>query len=265
MMVVLTAMALFFISISAMAGGNRIVVYDNNRDGFIRYVNFSFQAPSVNCSEAGTWEFVRGSWNTPGQWVFHNPREELSPGFYFFKNPCGLSNAMQIYLHGEMNTNTEQGTDWPRFEIEPGDVGLFIRGWQEAPINPGLPDSDQEWDYYLLAPQWGTQGSLTKYLSANSFEYLEGELAAAIVSSERGFLEKLIFNGSPDFYDTMVDQDDIIILIYYKGSGKVMLVASRELAAAKVIIENSNNPVLQTPEPTPDTNDNVHWSAWRRR
>ncbi|OGI31905.1 MAG: hypothetical protein A2489_00085 [Candidatus Moranbacteria bacterium RIFOXYC12_FULL_36_13] len=175
-----------------------------------------------------------GSWGAPGNWVFHNQGEQLPPGWYFFKNPC---KGMQVYLSGEMNDYDAQIPTWSAREIEPSDIGLFVRGWQEGPANPGLPTADTDWDYFLLAPTWGVQSSLSTYLS-NHFIYMGGTLVAVIVSNERGFLQKMLFVGSAQFKDMMVDADDVIIPIYYHGAKKISL-AKQELRIGQMTINQA--------------------------
>jgi hypothetical protein len=230
---IMLAMAFFWVS-NINAQENRIVVFDNNPDGFIKYVNFSFMAPWINCESGATYRWKAGQWGAPGSWEFHNQGEQLPPGWYFFKNPC---EGMSIVLQGEMTDLNAQSSTWSAHEIEPADVGLFVRGWQEGSANPGLPTSDEDWDYHLLAPTWGVQSSLSTYLS-DYFIYMSGKLVAVIISQERGFLQRMIFVGSRQFNDLMVDADDVIILIYYNGSKRIGL-ARQELRLGQMTINQS--------------------------
>lgn len=197
---------------------------------FLEFIPFQFTAPT-GCGNIRTYEYVPG-YNyptyTPAHWEEVEPGTQpvsYAVGIYKFVVSGGCS--PEILLQGELNEMDLYG-GWSGIEIEPEDVGLFVRGLGVLKNYFKLPTDDREFSYVAAFPPYGRKCSFDDLISYTSggvgIRPSASNLVGVILPDQRGYMSKIIF--SPKSFkrsiremirqapEIILNDDQFVILVF---------------------------------------------------
>jgi hypothetical protein len=187
---------------------------------FQRFVDFKFQVPSGACGQVDTYQYVRYyGWGEKGHWQKKEPGTLADKGWYRFVNKDAGACPSKFSIEGNLDF-LERMDGWYAMELEPEEIGLFVKNqWAENNYFQ-LPTDDRQFSYYLVAPGDEVTTSLDVFFGEETnFIYMSGDPVGVIIADTRGFLKEVIWKkvnrkGVITNKDIVFGPDDIIILIY---------------------------------------------------
>jgi hypothetical protein len=189
---------------------------------FQRFVNFKFQVPNGSCNQMETWQYIRYyGFGDRGHWEKKVPGTIATKGWYRFVNLDAGASCPSTKFSIEGNLDFLERMDgWYAMELEPEEIGLFVKGkWAENNFF-GLSADDRQFSYHLVAPGDEVTTSLDIFFGEETnFIYMSGDPVGVIIADSRGFLKEIIWKkinkkGVIVNKDIVFSHDDIIVLIY---------------------------------------------------
>lgn len=189
-----------------------------------RFVDFKFEVPFGDCNQVDTYQYIRYSgWGEKGHWLKKEPGTLTEKGWYRFINKDAGICPSKFSIEGKLDF-LERMESWWTMELEPEEIGLFVKGkWSENNFFH-LSANDSQYSYYLVASGYELTTSLDVFFGENNeFVYMIGRPIGAIIADSRGFLKKIIWKrvdrkGDILNNDIVFSHDDLIVLIYKEAS-----------------------------------------------
>jgi hypothetical protein len=182
-----------------------------------RYVPFTFVIPSGNCQNLRVWQYqvAYHFFGIEASWRLQPIGKTCAPGWYRFSiQDLGCSNVIQIT--GQIEEEVAYRS-WGYREVEPGEIGIFVKGiWKEKNVF-GLDENDSACSYLLVYPGFNRTNTLKSIVNGDStfFHYdVQGIILGRSVDG--GFLASAVVQGK-DYARALktltIGPDDILILI----------------------------------------------------
>lgn len=188
-----------------------------------RFVDFKFEVPFGTCGQTDTYQYVRYyGWGTPGHWEKKTPGTVTDKGWYRFVNKDAGACLSKFTIQGNLDF-LERMEGWYVMELEPDEIGLFVKGKWSGNNYFRLSTNDRLYSYYLVAPSDEMSTSLEIFFGENNnFIYMNGTSVGVIVADSRGFLKQVVWKNSwiarsEEVKNMVFRDDDIIILIYQEN------------------------------------------------
>jgi len=214
---------------------------------FQRYMPYKFTVVSVGCGNLETSQLTMSQpfFGVVGAWEKKNPGEIASSGWYRFSlTGADLSKCAPVMdIISEVPVWFANNYIGSFMEIEPEDVGLFVRG-KDIPNNFfKLSTDDRAFSYELVAVSPGTERELASFIHNTHFFSDTGDkqIVGAIIADNRGFLKKkVMFNVNPK------PQQVIQMPIYHKVGKRNFAVSYREIIIpAENYVSPEDNIIVQ--------------------
>lgn len=200
---------------------------------FMEYIPFPFTVPSGNCGNVRTFEY-EPSYNYPVYTSAH--WQELAPGTEVKSYSIGIFKFIvdgsicspEFVVGGIPNEYDIYGT-WSGIEVNPEDLGLFVKGVGIATNYFNLSTDDRQYSYVIAFSPLGRKYTLNDLISfagggTGGIQPSGSTLVGAIVPDERGYLASTIFNQksltksmallAKQAPNIILHDDQVVVLIY---------------------------------------------------